>query len=112
LRQSVDLESPSTRPSFAGAARSLGCTAFTVERPSDLAGALDAALAADGPAVVEVRIDPAATPIHSFRRRLAEGGTLPRPGTVVRVPTWHRSPLVPAPAAEKDNKTNAGRTRH
>src|SRR5262245_38819183 len=53
LRESVDLESPSTRPSFAGAARSLGCAAFTVESPGDLAGALDAALAADGPAVVE-----------------------------------------------------------
>ena len=95
---------------FAGAARSLGCAAFTVERPGDLAGALDAALGADGSAVVEVRIDPAATPIHSFRRRLAEGGTLPRPGTVVRVPAWHRSPL--APAADKDNRTNAGRDRH
>jgi len=115
LRQSVDLESPSTRPSFAGAARSLGCTAFEVVRPGDLAGTLDAALGSDGPAVVEIRIDPAATPIHSFRRRLAEGDQLPRaprPGTVYRVPAWHRSPLVPAPSAGEDKESNAGRTRH
>jgi acetolactate synthase I/II/III large subunit len=116
LRLSVDLEGPSARPSFAGAAQSLGCPAFAVERPADLAGALDAALASDGPAVIEVRIDPAATPIHSFRRRLDEGGTLPRPGTVVRVPAWHRSPSFAAPPAapapSKDKESNAGRTRH
>ncbi|HXL19883.1 MAG TPA: hypothetical protein VN961_20390, partial [Streptosporangiaceae bacterium] len=98
-----------------GAARSLGCTAFEVVRPGDLAGTLDAALGSDGPAVVEIRIDPAATPIHSFRRRLAEGDPLPRaprPGTVYRVPAWHRSPLVPAPSAGEDKESNAGRTRH
>jgi acetolactate synthase-1/2/3 large subunit len=112
LRLSVDLEGPSARPSFAFAAQGLGCSAFMVERPADLADTLDAALASDGPAVIEVRIDPAATPIHSFRRRLAEGGTLPRPGTVVRVPAWHRSPPVVAPAADKDKESKAGRTRH
>jgi acetolactate synthase I/II/III large subunit len=115
LRESVDLESPSMRPSFAGAARSLGCAAFEVERPGDLAGALDAALGSDGPAVVEVRIDPAATPIHSFRRRLAEGSQrrrLPRPGTEYRVPAWHHSPLAPAPTDGGDKESNAGRTRH
>ncbi|HEX2317448.1 MAG TPA: thiamine pyrophosphate-binding protein [Streptosporangiaceae bacterium] len=112
LRLSVDLEGPSARPSFAGAAASLGCEAFTVEHPADLAAALDRALASEGPAVIEVRIDPAATPIHSFRRRLAEGGTLPRPGTVVRVPAWHRSPPVARPAADEDKESNAGRTWH
>jgi acetolactate synthase I/II/III large subunit len=112
LRLSVDLEGPSARPSFAGAAASLGCEAFTVEHPADLAGALDRALASEGPAVIEVRIDPAATPIHSFRRRLAEGGTLPRPGTVVRVPEWRRSPSVARAAADEVQESNAGRTRH
>src|SRR5207244_1778235 len=69
LRQSVDLESASARPAFAEAARSLGCAGFGVDQPSGLGEALDAALAADGPAVLEVRVDPAATPIHSYRRR-------------------------------------------
>jgi acetolactate synthase-1/2/3 large subunit len=42
--------------------------------------------------VVEVRVDPAATPIHSYRRRLEQGGTHPRPGTVYQLPAWRRSP--------------------
>jgi acetolactate synthase-1/2/3 large subunit len=48
--------------------------------------------ATDGPAVVEVRVDPSATPIHSYRRRLEQGGTHPRPGTVYQLPAWRRSP--------------------
>jgi acetolactate synthase I/II/III large subunit len=95
LRESVDLEGPAARPSFAAAARGLGCAGFTVDRPEEIADALDAALGCDGPAVVDIRIDPAATPIHSFRRRLAEGGQYARPGTVYQLPGWHRSPAAP-----------------
>jgi acetolactate synthase-1/2/3 large subunit len=100
LRQSVDLESASARPVFAEAARSLGCAGFGVDQPSGLGEALDAALAADGPAVVEVRVDPAATPIHSYRRRLEQGGTHPRPGTVYQLPAWRRSPPAARPAGD------------
>jgi acetolactate synthase-1/2/3 large subunit len=92
LRQSVDLEGEQARPSFAGAARALGCEGFTVERPEELGGALDAALAAGRPAVVEVRVDPASTPIHSYRRRMAEGGSHPRPGTAYELRPWTVSP--------------------
>ena len=92
LRLSVDLEGPSAAPSFAGVARSLGCHGQEVDKPSEIGDALDAAFAADRPAVVEVRVDPEATPIHSFRRRLAEGAAQPRPGTVYRLPAWRRSP--------------------
>jgi acetolactate synthase I/II/III large subunit len=97
LRESVDLEGPgpAARPSFAAAARGLGCAGYTVDRPEELADALDGALGCEGPAVVDVRIDPAATPIHSFRRRLAEGGQYARPGTVYQLPGWHRSPARP-----------------
>ena len=104
LRQSVDLEGPSARPAFAEAARSLGCAGFGVDSPADIGEALDAALATDGPAVVEVRVDPAATPIHSYRRRLEQGGTHPRPGTVYQLPAWRRSP----PAARPDPGGEAG----
>jgi acetolactate synthase-1/2/3 large subunit len=75
-----------------------------VDRPADIGEALDAALATDGPAVVEVRVDPAATPIHSYRRRLEQGGTHPRPGTVYQLPAWRRSP----PAARPDPGGEAG----
>lgn len=92
LRLSVDLDGPSFAVSFAGVARSLGCFGQAVDKPSEVGEALDAAFAADRPAVVEVRIDPAATPIHSFRRRLAEGIPQARPGTVYKLPAWRRSP--------------------
>lgn len=92
LRQSVDLESGQTRPSFASAARALGCEGITVVRPEELGDAFDAAFAAGGPAVVDVRVDPACTPIHSYRRRLAEGGSHPRPGSTYELPPWHVSP--------------------
>ena len=42
--------------------------------------------------VLDVRIDPGATPIPSYRRRLDEGKTYPRPGTVYQLPQWRRSP--------------------
>ncbi len=97
LRQSVDLESATTAPNFAEAARALGCAGFRVERVEDLADAFDAAFSGDGPAVVEVRVDPDATPIHSYRRRLAEGGSHPRPGSVYELIPWRRSPPPSAP---------------
>lgn len=92
LRQSVDLEGDHIRPSFAGAARALGCEGISVERPEHLGHALDEAFAADGPAVVEVRVDPGSTPIHGYRRRIAEGGSYPRPGTVYGLVPWRLSP--------------------
>ena len=100
LRQSVDLESSTTAPNFAEGARALGCAGFRVERPEELDDAFDAAFSADRPAVVEVRVDPDATPIHSYRRRLEEGGSHPRPGSVYELIPWRRSPASPAPAPE------------
>jgi thiamine pyrophosphate-dependent acetolactate synthase large subunit-like protein len=92
LRQSVDLENKQTRPSFASAARALGCEGITVEHPDELGDAFGTALAADRPAVVDVRVDPACTPVHSYRRRLAEGGSHPRPGSTYQLPPWRISP--------------------
>jgi acetolactate synthase-1/2/3 large subunit len=43
---------------FASIAEGFGCAGFRVERPDDLQGAITAALAADGPAVVDAVIDP------------------------------------------------------
>lgn len=96
LRQSVDLETEGVSPSFASVARALGCEGFRAERPAEVADALDAAFAADRPAVVEVRTDPTATPIHSYRRRLDEAMHYPRPGAVYRLPPWRRSPPSPS----------------
>lgn len=92
LHQSVDLENSRTRPSFAGAARALGCEGLTVEDPEELGDAIDAAFAAGGPAVVEVRVDPASTPIHSYRRRMADPGSQPRPGSAYELRPWLVSP--------------------
>ena len=96
LRQSVDLEGEAVSPNFAQVARGLGCEGIRVERPEELPGAFDAAFAATRPVVVDVRTDPTATPIHSYRRRLAEGKSYPRPGTVYQLPPWRRSPASPA----------------
>src|SRR4029077_16647063 len=95
LRQSVDLEGEGVAPDFAAVAGGLGCEGIRVERPEDLADALDAAFAATRPVVLDVRTDPLATPIHSYRRRLAEGKSYPRPGTVYQLPPWRRSPASP-----------------
>ncbi|MDP1603252.1 MAG: thiamine pyrophosphate-dependent enzyme, partial [Legionella sp.] len=43
---------------FASLAEGFGCAGFRVERPEDLRGAIAAALAADGPAVVDAVVDP------------------------------------------------------
>ena len=80
------------RPSFASAARALGCGGITVENPGELGAAFAMALAADRPTVVDVRVDPASTPIHGYRRRLAEGGSHPRPGSTYELPPWRISP--------------------
>jgi acetolactate synthase-1/2/3 large subunit len=96
LRQSVDLEGEAWSPNFAEVARGLGCEGIRVERPGDLGSAMEAAFASVRPVVVDVRTDPMATPIHSYRRRLAEGKSYPRPGTVYQLPPWRRSPSSPA----------------
>ena len=88
LRQSVDL----TGPDFSVVAGGLGLKGIRVDEPSRLGDALDEAFAGDVPAVVDVRVDPNATPIHSYRRRLAEGKAYARPGTVYQLPPWRRSP--------------------
>jgi len=100
LRQSVDLENQRLRPSYAGVAEALGCLGLRVERPDELGDALDAALAADRPAVVDIRTDPSSTPIHSYRRRLAERKSHPRPGAVYELVPWRRSPAEPVEPAE------------
>jgi acetolactate synthase-1/2/3 large subunit len=96
LRQSVDLEGEAGSPNFAEVARGLGCEGIRVEHPDDLGSAMEAAFASVRPVVVDVRTDPMATPIHSYRRRLAEGKSYPRPGTVYQLPPWRRSPSSPA----------------
>src|SRR4029077_3129903 len=64
LRQSVDLESEAGGPNFAVVAQGLGCEGIRVEQPGEIADAIEAAFAADGPVVVDVRTDPLATPLH------------------------------------------------
>ncbi len=95
LRQSVDLEGDAGGPNFAAVAKGLGCEGIRVGQPGELDGALDAAFASPAPAVIDIRTDPKATPVHSYRRRLAEGKAYPRPGTVYQLPPWRRSPGEP-----------------
>ncbi|WP_181708812.1 thiamine pyrophosphate-binding protein [Chthonobacter rhizosphaerae] len=88
--QSAMLENQSCQPNFAQAASGLGLLGIYVEKPDDIGPALDRAFAHDGPSVVEIRIDDLATPIHSFKRRMREGGekARPRPGTVYKLREW------------------------
>jgi len=95
LRESVDLEGEAGGPNFADVAGGLGCEGIRVERPEDLGAAMDAAFAATRPVVVDVRTAQLATPVHSYRRRLAEGKSYPRPGTVYQLPPWRRSAASP-----------------
>jgi acetolactate synthase I/II/III large subunit len=95
LRQSVDLENDGGGPDFAAVARGLGCEGIRVEQPAELDRALSAAFESARPVVVDIRTDALATPVHSYRRRLAEGKSYPRPGTVYQLPPWRRSPAVP-----------------
>ena len=90
LQQSVDLSGPD----FAVVAGGLGIRGIRVDEPDQLAGAMEEAFASDLPVVMDVRVDPNATPIHSYRRRLAEGKSYPRPGTVYQLPPWRRSPSL------------------
>ena len=48
----------SAKVSFAKIAQDMGCVGISVERPEEIRGALQRALAADGPVVVEVHTDP------------------------------------------------------
>jgi acetolactate synthase I/II/III large subunit len=90
LQQSVDLSGPD----FAVVAGGLGLKGIRVDDPDDLPAAMEEAFASVAPVVMDVRIDPNATPIHSYRRRLAEGRSYARPGTVYQLPPWRRSPSL------------------
>lgn len=91
--QSAMLETQSAKPSFAAASAGLGLLGISVETPDQIEEALDRAFAYDGPSVVEFRINDLATPIHSFKKRLKEGGDIrPRPGTVYKLRDWKISP--------------------
>ena len=92
LRQSVDLEREGHPPDFAGAGAALGGAGFSADTADELAGALDGAFAARGPVVVDIRIDPDATPIPSYVKRLESGKHFPRPGTVYGLREWTQSP--------------------
>lgn len=96
LRQSVDLSFGNNKPDFAAAANAMGLLGLKVTHPSELAGAFDAAFSHDGPSVIEVLIDPRATPIHSFRRRLADKSKVAaRPGTVYELRQWRTAVDLP-----------------
>ena len=96
--QSTVLETPESVPGYAAAATALGLKGIYVDDPKDIGKALDEAFAHHGPSVVEVRISESATPIHSFKRRMAEGdgqsenGKKPRPGQVYKLRDWKVSP--------------------
>lgn len=92
LHQSVDLQTAAGLPDFAAVAEGLGARGLRVEKPEALVAAMDEAFSCDRPVVLDVRTDPTATPIHSYRRRLQEGKSYPRPGTVYQLPPWRRSP--------------------
>ncbi|TMC73826.1 MAG: thiamine pyrophosphate-binding protein [Chloroflexi bacterium] len=95
LSQDVELEGELLSPDFAAVAEGLGCYGIRVERPDEIAAALDAAFAATRPVVVDVRTDRNSTPIHSYARRLSEGRHFPRPGTVYELVEWRQSPPEP-----------------
>ncbi len=91
--QSAVLQDDNVNPGYAAAAQALGLKGILVEKPQDIGKALDEAFAYQGPSVVEVLIDDRATPIHSFKRRMREGGEdRPRPGTVYKLRDWKISP--------------------
>ena len=92
LRQSVDLEREGHPPDFAAAGAALGGAGFKADTADELARALDGAFAARGPVVVDIRIDPDATPILSYVKRLQSGKRFPRPGTIYELREWTQSP--------------------
>lgn len=89
LRKSVDL-AVGAKPDYAAAGSAMGLLGIKVIHPEEIGAALDEAFAHDGPSLVEVMIDPLATPIHSFRRRREAAGdkTPVRPGTVYELRQW------------------------
>lgn len=92
LRLSVDL-SFGDKPDYSAAASAMGLKGIRVRTPDELGPALDEAFAFDGPSVIEVMIDPRATPIHSFKRRITEPAKAKvRPGTVYSLREWTCSP--------------------
>lgn len=107
LRQSVDLETSASKPDFAAAAGALGCGGMSVSAPDELADALDAAFGAPGPSVLDVRIDPRATPLPSYQRRLEERRGYDRPGTTYQLRPWNRSAELPS---EIEEAMTAGQT--
>lgn len=56
-------------PGFAAVAHGLGCAGVTVETEEDYRAALAAALATDGPTVIDVRIDPSGYPAQMAAAR-------------------------------------------
>ena len=90
LRQSVDLAGPD----FAIVAEGLGAQGFRVDDPAKIGAAMDEAFQCERPVVLDIRTDAGTTPIHSYRRRLDEGKSYPRPGTVYQLPPWRRSPSL------------------
>jgi acetolactate synthase-1/2/3 large subunit len=108
LRKSVDL-AIGAKPDYADAATAMGLLGIKVVSPDQLDAALDQAFAFDGPSLVEVMIDPRATPIHSFKRRLADPNPKPpvRPGTVYELRKWKLAfdlPKAAKPAAKSARK--------
>ena len=56
---------------FALIAQGFGCEGLAVKEPNELAPALEAAFAAEGPVLLDVRVDPWQTPELDLRKRLA-----------------------------------------
>jgi len=94
LRQSVDLGF-GEKPNYAAAGDAMGLKGIQVRSAQDIDAALDEAFAFNGSSVVEILIDPRATPIHSFRRRLSQPERkMARPGTVYELRDWKISPSL------------------
>jgi acetolactate synthase-1/2/3 large subunit len=93
--------------SYARAARALGAAGVAASTEQELAAALSAASARDGPTVIDVRVDPAAYPAIMDLSR-GEAGRRPWPATTVRsIPCrlpWRSSrmsPRAPSPDSSR-----------
>jgi acetolactate synthase-1/2/3 large subunit len=60
-----------TNPDFADMARSFGFHAMVLDRTEDIVGALDQALATEGPVLIECRVDPEGITPRTTRAALA-----------------------------------------
>ena len=67
-----------TNPDFAAFAASFGAYAELVERTEDFAAALDRAVAAGGPALLHLRVDPEAITPNTTLTALRQGASLPK----------------------------------